>query len=276
MLNPFTVCPVDSERYYVYGLFTPDGVPFYIGKGRDRRVNEHFRPCRLKEDSFKNRVIKKYGVGRIKREILCYFEVESQAYDFEEYLISLYKLKNDGGCLTNALRSNKDFPVVSKEANLRKGLKAIKYPEEVVLKVYKLYFEDCVRANQISKILGVNGKAVLGFVNNVYRKDLYNKYISSGEIKNNLGVLPQTPYDLPNKISDEDLLLAYSEVCSGGSYQYLSEKFDCTVGWLRAVFCGAARKHLNLNIKKDRTVPAKRIKQETPTMQLKENNQIVS
>ena len=62
-----------SCKYYVYGLFKPNGVLFYVGKGKGSRINDHFKPSNLKVKSPKASIIKKYG-DSIIREIFEYFD----------------------------------------------------------------------------------------------------------------------------------------------------------------------------------------------------------
>lgn len=273
MRNTLTVNPTTPDKYYVYGLFTPNGVPFYIGKGKDRRINEHFRNYRLKEDNYKNRVIKKYGVSAIKREILCYFDSEGSAYDFEEYLISVYKLKNDGGCLTNILRHNKDYPKVSQEVNLKKGVASIKYPEPTIVEVYKLYFTDCIRALQIAKQLGMSAHTVADLVKGESRKDLYSKYIISGQIVNNSGIKAKSLRGSFENVKDSQLLEVYPLFCVDGVYQNLADDLGCSVSWLKQVFCGAKRSHLNFNIKADRVAPYPRRRKEVKPLDSSSNSE---
>lgn len=49
-----------TSGFYVYQLRLANSEsPFYIGKGRGRRILEHFRPSVLKKRSHKNNVINK-------------------------------------------------------------------------------------------------------------------------------------------------------------------------------------------------------------------------
>lgn len=77
--------------YYVYLYLREDRTPYYVGKGIGRRCyNPHIRGggdiCPDDKD-------------RIK--IIKYFDIEEDAYIFEEWLISVYGRKSDGGILIN-------------------------------------------------------------------------------------------------------------------------------------------------------------------------------
>jgi hypothetical protein len=99
---------INKGRYYVYGLFKPCGTPFYIGKGSGTRVNDHFKPSNLKVNTPKTGIIKKYG-NSVIRSILCYFDSEESAYEYEEWLISHYGLKSEGGLLANYAKSRFEY-----------------------------------------------------------------------------------------------------------------------------------------------------------------------
>jgi hypothetical protein len=100
--------------YYVYELIDPRvNLPFYVGKGKDKRVYFH-----LSEQSrAKSENKKKFNkIQKIKKEgyepeikIVEYFENENDAYDYEEKLIKKYGRKgyDKDGILTNICESSR-------------------------------------------------------------------------------------------------------------------------------------------------------------------------
>lgn len=107
--------------YCVYQHIRLDtGVPFYVGKGR-------VATRRAYKMTIRNRLHKNIqNKTNIKVEILKYFEDETEAYDFEEKLINLYKLfgyckanLGTGGQITSGYVAwNKGIPF-SKEARAK-------------------------------------------------------------------------------------------------------------------------------------------------------------
>lgn len=101
---------VINGKYYVYVLLRPDGRPFYVGKGINKRVLEHeaeaIRGHPVGESNpFKCNVIRKiFRDGEeIKYEIDSVYEASEQLNCLmrEAELIGLHKRFHEGGCLTN-------------------------------------------------------------------------------------------------------------------------------------------------------------------------------
>ena len=92
------------NNFYVYQLrLSGEDKPFYIGKGKDKRSEGHFKEHSLKHASYKNHVIKKAlrdGV-EVLSEIIHRDLTEADAYSKEHELIAFYGRHNFGGCLTN-------------------------------------------------------------------------------------------------------------------------------------------------------------------------------
>jgi hypothetical protein len=100
--------------YYVYELIDSRvNLPFYIGKGKDKRVYFHLsEKSRAKSDNFKKfdkiKKIRKEGYEP-EVKIVQYFEDENDAYEYEEKLIKIYGRRDidEGGILTNICESSR-------------------------------------------------------------------------------------------------------------------------------------------------------------------------
>lgn len=100
--------------YYVYELIDPRvNLPFYVGKGKDKRVYFHLsEKSRAKSDNFKKfdkiKKIRKEGYEP-EVKIVQYFEDENDAYEYEEKLIRTYGRRDidEGGILTNICESSR-------------------------------------------------------------------------------------------------------------------------------------------------------------------------
>lgn len=78
--------------FYVYFYLRENRTPYYVGKGSGKRINSQHR----------------YSNGKLlplpplnRRFIVKHFDNENEAFLFEEWLISFYGRKEDGGILIN-------------------------------------------------------------------------------------------------------------------------------------------------------------------------------
>lgn len=93
---------LEKYRWYVYELVDPrDQRIFYVGKGKENRIDSHEIEAakgRISRKCIKIREIQQSGLQIIKRKIALFWD-EDAAYECEEELIECYGLEN----LTNVL-----------------------------------------------------------------------------------------------------------------------------------------------------------------------------
>jgi len=99
-----------SDSYYVYVLKYPDGTPFYVGKGKEDRWNDHEKEAKCSNKELKNlinplklNIIRKIWSNEqdvIKEKVLVNVS-EKKAFTYEKKLISKYKIRRNGGLLVN-------------------------------------------------------------------------------------------------------------------------------------------------------------------------------
>lgn len=252
--------PYIKDKYYVYALFKSGDInPFYVGKGINNRINQHFMQSALKrETNRKSKTIRKYFTS-IRREVLCYFDSEDGAFDFEEYLISYYKLVSEGGCLFNITKSRHDFAETSKKTiSEKKTSRQIVYSEEDVLTFYKNYFEKRKSLRESVQGTMIPRHYASAISRGERFKGLYLKYIESGLVENYRkdedNFLRKDPEN--QKISDEEIIEVFDLVCSG---KFTLDEICSARGhsptWMGKVCAGVERKYLKLNYDLYKSLP---------------------
>lgn len=162
--DPCWVTVDDHNKYYVYAYYDKNGYPFYIGKGKGFRVNNHMKPSSRCETNYKNNKITSLlkSQGYVRREIIAHTTTEEEAYDLEEFLISSYGLKNDGGMLTNVAKSRYDIPpsVYSKKSRKAAATKQVKYSEREALEMIDLHYYKLFNQKELGEIYNISASCV--------------------------------------------------------------------------------------------------------------------
>lgn len=71
--------PQFKDKYYIYALCKPCGTPFYIGKGKGSRINDHFQP-------------KKLNIAKSNVQRVC--ELKGSNIRFKSFVEELIRNKN--------------------------------------------------------------------------------------------------------------------------------------------------------------------------------------
>ena len=210
------VTPTDMNKFYVYALYDSLGFPFYVGKGKGYRVNNHVKPSLLKEKSHKNHKIKSLlqNQGYVKRDIISYHDSEQCALETEAYLIGCYGLASEGGNLTNVCKSHWDLPekTIAAKKNRSKVDRKLKISDEELRKAYRDYTELRISLCQIASRLGISETHLGKIFDGKKRKDL-------GFTKTT--IIPLRAYDKQTLIS-----LVRDRHVLGSSYSVLMEKYN--------------------------------------------------
>lgn len=246
-----SVVPLHSDKFYVYALFKPHEFnPFYVGKGIRNRINDHFKKCNLRHNSPKTGIIKKYG-NSIRREILCYFDTESEAYNFEEYLISTYRLVEDGGCLVNYAKTRFQYSERFKTDVCAKGhlARKVKYEKEIVFTAYDLHFRQNLRVWEIAEETGIPENYLYYLLQGRKQKTFFKEYITSEDFFDGRnGEKSQSVRESKLKVPSDTLINLFDAVCRQTiTLGEAAKTLGCNEVWLGKVFLGKKRKDLQLD-----------------------------
>lgn len=210
------VCDIPKDKYYVYALFDSNGFPFYIGKGRNQRVNSHMKPSNRREISHKNRKIDRLlqAQGYVRREILAFCTSEQDAYSLEESLIKSYGLRIDGGCLTNVLKSHSEFSLKARKEKVKSDRLArqSRVSDQSILEAYYEYKYNFVSAESLANKLNVSSVYLCAVFRGAKRKDL------------NLSAREERPVTL--KVTSDKAFAVVNDRKNGMTYSQLCIKYD--------------------------------------------------
>lgn len=256
------VFPAIKNKYYVYGLFKPgDFNPFYIGKGKNGRINDHFKPSALVKNTPKIGVIKKYG-DSIRREILCFFDKESTAYEFEEYLIDLYKLRSEGGCLMNYAKTRFEYSdkFVEDVSSIGYKFRERKYDTNLIHQALSKFYLENKTSDVVSVETGIP-ENYLGYVLRGKKcKDDFNTFIENNkQIEKQIPSIRKTLTKyrvsksrvMDTMPDDVDIIKYFNMVCDGTiTVTEAAQNLQIKATSLGLIFSGKARTYLQLDYDK--------------------------
>lgn len=233
----------DHEKgsYYLYCLRKPSGEMFYVGKGSGGRINQHFCPSSLsRSDSpIKNNIINKYGVDNIYREILCYFDDESEAYEMESLVIEeLGIMLDNSGSLSN----------ISRETGSTTSGKSVKYSDDFMFEVFSMYYEDCLSYTDVRDASGIGDSYLYSVLTGKKRPDLYRKFIKEGLIHNRRDGNVKGKRIRNGKCTVEELIYYYDKLCTRQmTFDEISDQLGIKVSSLREIYSGKRRSYLGFD-----------------------------
>jgi len=113
--------------YYVYLWIREDRTPYYVGKGKEYRAYvKHIWGKRWISPPPKDRIV-----------IVKYFDNEEESYLFEEWLVSLYGRKIEGGILINLREGGSNGAIISTNLDERK-----KHIQQRDRKYHRQYYKN--------------------------------------------------------------------------------------------------------------------------------------
>ena len=119
------------KQFYTYIHSRPDGTPFYIGKGCEKR-SHHF----YKRNKYHNSIVAKYGKENI---IVSIFYCESEEQSHKDEIQQIAQLRNEGYRLANLTDGGEGSSGLIASVETREKMSASqrgkKRPSEVILKI---------------------------------------------------------------------------------------------------------------------------------------------
>lgn len=165
-------------KYYVYVLCDPrDNTIFYVGKGKDNRINAHEAEARSGYNSYKCnkiRLIWEKGFD-IKKQIVRHFPNESEAYLFEERLIrklGIYNLTNItcGNSIDYKNRPLKEKKKIKNDLSVDEALKMFFYFPALTKKWIESGRKNASLQEANTTYTKVLGHCLVAFVNHMLPK----------------------------------------------------------------------------------------------------------
>lgn len=256
------IIPLHKDKFYVYALFKPqDFNPFYVGKGIGERVNDHFKPSNLKKNTPKTSIIKKYG-DKIRREILIYFDNEDDAYSFEEYLISLYGLLSEGGCLVNYAKTRFEYSeeFVTNFSSIGHLSRKRKYSKEQILSILFRFYLDKQTTDQIIKEFGIEENYLSYVLRGVKCKADFKTFLNMNSlspedcrlVRQNSMVFNKTAGRKKiQKVSDDEIIYEFNLLVSGiQTIEQIASKYGLSARYFDSIFRGTDRSKIPIDHEK--------------------------